>query len=65
MEIWKSFSEFVSIWPLLLSSEVQVTRILTAGESEELKLFMEFLAKISVTVLKVVAVVVVTFNPKI
>lgn len=65
MEIWKSISEFVSIWPLLLSSEVQETRILTAGESEELKLFTEFLAKISVTVLKVVAVVVVTFNPKI
>lgn len=65
MEIWKSISEFVSIWPLLLLSEVQETRILTAGGSEELKLFTEFLAKISVTVLKVVAVVVVTFNPKI
>ena len=45
MEIWKSISEFVSIWPLLLSLEVQETRILTAGESEELKLLMEFLAK--------------------
>lgn len=65
IEIWKSISEFVSIWPLLLSSEVQETRILTPGESEELKLFTEFLAKISVTVLKVVTVVVVTFNPKI
>lgn len=45
MEIWKSISEFVSIWPLLLSLEFQETRILNAGESEELKLFTEFLAK--------------------